>query len=143
MIYGYLHVFQMYSAKITARSKSEFVKLFCDIVKDAVEQYESFFACSLEPERKHRINNDMENLTSKDVDNIDELVYDMTIDGSGYKGIIEVAEIYHNKQDVIGKYQSWVDELNKDIDEPDEQWAVFGDGFFPEDPGYEIDCLFK
>lgn len=143
MIYGSLNVFQIYSALITARSTSEFAKLFCDVVKDAVEQYELFFALSLEPERKQRIHNELENLLSKDIESIDSLFYDMTIDGFGYHGIVEVAEVFYNKQDVIEKYQSWADELNEDVDEPEEQWAVFGGGFFPENPGYDIDDLFK
>jgi hypothetical protein len=40
-------------------------------------------------------------------------------------------------------FQQIVDDLNIDLTDPEERWAVFGGGFFPAQNGYEIDDLFK
>ena len=142
MIYAQLSIFQIYSAFITASTENEFIKLFTDVIKDAVKQYEDFYCCSI-GDKKDKIYDDMNLLIEKHPSNIETLLYDLTIDGNGWKGIVQVSKVYYNSKDVINEYQDWIDELNKDYENPEEQWAVFGCGFFPENPGYEIDYLFK
>ena len=142
MIYATLSVFQMYSAFITADSKENLIKYFAEVVVDAVEQYENFFHCSIGTKKKMKIHEDMKSLIMNVPDDLESVFYDMTIDGDHLRGCIEINEVYTTKKAVLDKYQVHVDELNEGIEEPDEQWSVFG-GFFPEKPGYEIDELFK
>jgi hypothetical protein len=142
MIYARLSVFSMYTAFVTAESEETFLDEFRDVVLSALEQYEDYF-CTIGKERKELIKKELAALTPIPLDELVGLSYDLRIDGDGCKGIISVEEVFKRKEDVESQYQQWVDDLNKDIVEDDEKWAVFDGGFFPSEQGFEIDELFK
>jgi hypothetical protein len=142
MIYAQLHVFSGYSAYVTAEDEEDFLDTFKAIVHNAVSQYEDTFG-EIATEHKMRIQSEMQSFVLDAGQSLDALVYDMRIDGAGYRGIVEVAEMFPTLDAVMERFQPFVDELNIDFDEDaDDKWTVMG-GFFPTSLGYEIDELFK
>ena len=144
MYWVVLSVFQQYSAFLTARSKNEVLTLFAQVVKDAISQYENVFLCVIAPCRKDKISADMQRLQASPPEALDDLSYDMLIDGDGLTGLVYVNRVFTEKAAVCDAFQPWVDELNAESGlSDDEKWSVFGGGFFPEESGYELDELFK
>jgi hypothetical protein len=142
MIYAQLHVFSGYSAYVTAEDEEDFLDTFKAIVHNAVSQYEDTFG-KIATEHKTRIQSEMQSFVLDAGQSLDDLVYDTKIDGAGYRGIVEVAEIFPTLDAVMERFQPFVDELNIDFDGvADDTWTVMGD-FFPASLGYEIDELFK
>lgn len=143
MIYAQLNVFSGYCAYITAKDHDDFVDCFCSIVEDCLWQFCYTFG-KIHPDRKIAIASDLDALRNSAPQDLNELFYDLRMDGAGYRGTVEVDEIYRTRQEAIDKFQDVVDELNLELTEDeDERWAVFGGGFFPEEPGFDIDILFK
>ena len=138
-----LSVFQPYSAYLTARSKNEVMMLFVQVVKDALSQYESWFG-TIPQSLKNKITADLQRLQESVPEVLEDLSYDMCIYGNGLAGIVRVTRVFTDKAAVYDTFQPWVDDLNAESDfSDDEKWRVFGGGFFPEEPGYELDELFK
>jgi len=142
MIYARLLVFSRYTAFVTADNEETFLDEFRNVVESALEQYEDYF-CTIGQERKDLIRKELAALALVPLDELVGLSYDLRIDGDGCAGIISVEEAFTRKEDVERQYQQWVDDVNKDIVEEDEKWAVFDGGFFPSEQGFEIDELFK
>ena len=143
MIYAQLTVFGWFFAYITAENKEEFIKQFQNVANDCIKQYEDIFLVDIGAERKQKITADMLSLARTPPDSLTDLSYDLKIDGNGHKGIVEVTAIFTSREEVLTEFQKIVDDLNTDIEDPEERWAVFGGGFFPEENGYEIEDLFK
>ena len=141
MIYAHLSVFGMYAAFITAENEASLLRLFKSVVHASLSQYEDTFG-EVGSDRREIIHSDMTALQLESGASLDQLSYDLRIDGDGYKGVLEMIEIFHSEASVLERFQPIVDDLNSEIDNEDEKWAVFG-GFFPTSPGYEIDELFK
>lgn len=138
-----LSVFPPYSAYLTARSKNEVLMLFVEVAKEAVSQYESWFG-TIPQSLKNKITVDLQRLQESSPDVLEDLAYDMCIYGNGLAGIVRVNRVFTEKAAVYEAFLPWVDELNAESDfSDDEKWRVFGGGFFPEEPGYELDELFK
>lgn len=142
MIYVLLSVFREYSAYVTANDETGFRDVFREVVADCVEQYQD--ECGpLDPKWTDRITHDMESLDPIPVAKLNEFSYDLKIDVGNCTGIIYVQEVFFEKQEVISRYQPYVDELNQEIDYADEKMTVFDSGFFPSQQGYVLDYLFK
>lgn len=142
MIYARLSVFSMYTAFVTAVNEETFLDEFRNVVLSALGQYEDYF-CTIGKERKDIIEKELAALSPVPIGELLSLSYDLKIDGDGCSGIVAVEEVFTRKEDVERQYQQWVDDVNKDIVEEEEKWAVFGGGFFPDGQGFEIDELFK
>lgn len=142
MIYACLSVFSRYAAFVTAENEETFLDEFRKVALDALGQYEYYF-CAIGQERKELIKKELAALAPVPIHELLSLSYDLRVDGQGLCGIISVTQVYTRKEDVESYYQEFVDELNQDISEDDEKWAVFDGGFFPSGQGYEIDELFK
>jgi hypothetical protein len=132
----------MYTAFVTADNEETFLDEFKKVVLSALGQYEDCFFM-IDQERKDLIKKELAALAPVPLGELLSLSYDLRIDGDGFAGIISVEEVFTRKEDVERQYQQWVDDVNKDIVEEDEKWAVFGGGFFPSGQGFEIDELFK
>jgi len=142
MIYARLSVFSMYAAFVTADNEETFLDEFRNVVLSALGQCEDYF-CTIGKKRKDLIKKELAALAPVPLDELHSLSYDLKIDGDGYSGIVAVEEVFTRKEDVERLYQQWVDDVNKDIVEEDEKWAVFDGGFFTSKQGFEIDELFK
>lgn len=143
MIYACLSVFSRYAAFVTAKNEETFLDEFRKVALDALGQYEYYF-CAIGQERKELIKKELAALVPVPVGELLNLTYDLRVDGDGLAGIISVSQVFTSKEDVQRYYQEYVDELNQNISEDDEKWAVFGGGgFFPSEQGYDIDELFK
>lgn len=144
MYWVVLSVFQPHSACLTARSKDEVLMLFAQVVKEAISQYEVYFGCVIAQCKKDEIRADLQRLQESSPDVLEDLSYDMRIDGNGLAGVVCVTLVFTEKAAVYDAFQPWVDELNAESNlSDDEKFRVFGGGFFPEEPGYELDELFK
>ncbi len=142
MVYARLSVFTRYVAFVTADNEETFLDEFRNVVLSALGQYEDcFFA--IDQERKDLIKKELAALSPVPLGELLSLSYDLRIDGDGMMGVISVEEVFTRKEDVERQYQQWVDDVNSDITEDDEKWAVFDGGFFPSEQGFEIDELFK
>ena len=142
MIYATLSVFGTFSAYVTAESEEAFKIVFRDVVYASLRQYEDEFG-EVAGSIKSQIKKDMDALIVSAFPKFEGFSYDMRIDGNGYKGIICVDKVFTSKEDAESCYREVVADLNIDLDASDENWAVFGGGFFPAEQGYEIDELFK
>lgn len=142
MIYVLLSVFREYSAYVTADNATGFRDVFRAVVADCVEQYQD--ECGpLDSKWTDRITHDMESLEPVPVAKLKEFSYDLKIDVGNCTGIIYVQEVFLDKEEVISRYQPWVDELNQELDYAEEKLTVFDSGFFPSQQGYALDDLFK
>ena len=142
MIYACLSVFSSYAAFVTAENEETFLDEFRKVALDALGQYEYYF-CAIGHERKELINRELAALVPVPIHELLSLSYDLRVDGDGLSGIISVSQVFTSKEDVERYYQEYVDELNQDIINDEEKWAVFDGGFFPSEQGYDIDELFK
>ena len=142
MIYATLNVYQGYMAFVTADDEAGFRDVFRDLVLDCLQQAERWVGRA-EKHLRERIMNDMAVLQPISRDQWAGFAYDLRFDVQGRKGIIEVTEVFLAKENVIERFQPWVDECNEGIDNDEEKWAVFDGGFFHSTQGYEIDELFK
>ena len=144
MYWAEILLFQQYAAYLTASSKDEFLKLFAEIVENAITQYEHNFGISIGQKKKDEIRLNLLSLQKSPPGLLDNLSFDINMDADGMPGIISVNRIFRSKEEIYKTFQPWVDDLNEGSDfKEDEKWKVFGGGFFPEFPGYEIDELFK
>lgn len=142
MIYARLSVFTRYTAFVTADNEETFLDEFRKVVLSALGQYEDCFF-RIDQERKDLIKKELAALAPVPLGELLSLSYDLRIDGDGMTGVISVEEVFTRKEDVERQYQQWVDDVNSDIVEEEEKWAVFDGGFFPSEQGFEIDELFK
>ncbi len=142
MIYACLSVFSRYAAFVTAENEETFLDEFRKVALDALRQYEYYF-CAIGQERKELIKKELAALAPLPIHELLSLTYDLRVDGDGLSGIISVSQVFTGKADVERYYQEYVDELNQDIINDEEKWAVFDGGFFPSEQGYDIDELFK
>lgn len=142
MIYAQLSIFQNYTAFVTADNEEFFRDEFRNVVESALDQYENCFG-DIGIEGKERIKKEMIAFAPVPVDELHGHSYDLRFDGNGCRGIITVEKVFTNKEEVERYYQEYVDELNEDIVDEDEKWAIFDGGFFPSEQGFEIDELFK
>jgi hypothetical protein len=142
MIYAQLSVFKNYAAFVTADNEESFRDEFRKVVESSLFQYENCFG-AVGMERKERIKKEMVALAPVPLGELPGLSYDLRLDRNGIEGIISVEKVFTSKADVESYYQEYIDELNQDISEDDEKWAVFDGGFFPSKQGFEIDELFK
>lgn len=142
MIYAQLTVFSMFSAYITANDEVGFRDMFREVVGDCVNQYEHEFG-EIESKWTNRIKTDMAELQPILVNVLEGFSYDLRIDGNGHVGKVTVDEVFLSRDSVEVSFQEIIDDLNQDIVEVGEKWAVFESGFFPLNQGYEIDELFK
>ena len=117
------------------------MRIFIDVVRDCVRQYEDEFG-DIGCDRRGIINSELASLQAEKGVPIDQLSFDMRIDGNGYRGIVDVLEIFTSAESAIERFQPIVDDLNSGNIYEEEEMSVFG-GFFPLNPGYEIDVLFK
>lgn len=142
MFFVLLSVFREYSAYVTADDAAGFRDVFRAVVADCVQQYQDTYG-PLDPKWTNSIKRDMESLVPIPVAELKGFSYDLKIDAQDGTGIITVEDVFLDKESAISRFQPYIDEMNQDIEADDEKWAVFGNGFFPAQQGYDLDYLFK